>query len=196
MKALVVWHGHGNHPLDKLLKNGFKHCFVVVQAGDYWIQIDGRAGRPVVELLCYSSYDLETFYREQEGYTVVATEQSSQAPIWPFLTANCVGLVKGILCIGRPFLLTPWQLYRYLTRPDRSALLPGKSLVVPPKPKTVKPQAPVSVERDDPVVEDAGDDQRLAELRRRGRAATILTRRSGLSEEAPLGRPAAGAAQS
>jgi hypothetical protein len=70
-------------------------------------------------------------------------------------------------------------------------LLPGKSIFSPPKPKAVTPPpAAQPVERDDPAVTDAREKLRQSELKRRGRAATILT--GQLDDELLLGRPAAG----
>lgn len=191
MKALVVFHDHGAHPLDRFLTKGFKHCFVVVPIEGHWIRVDGMAGRPVIDIEAESSYDLAAFYREQEGFSVVETEQRSQAPLFPFITANCVGLVKGLLCINAPLVITPFGLYKHLTAPDRGSLLPGKSVFSPPKPKKVA-AAPPPPERDDPEVTARREELRLSELKRRGRAATILTGGANLEGiGAPLGRPAA-----
>lgn len=75
-------------------------------------------------------------------------------------------------------------------------LLPGKAIFSPPKPKPVAPPPEAQpVERDDPAVTAAREDLRLAELKRKGRASTILTGGSGLDdEEATLGRPKASGA--
>lgn len=72
-------------------------------------------------------------------------------------------------------------------------MLPGKSIFSPPKPKIqTPPPAAQPVERDDPNVTQAREELRKAELKRRGRAATILTGGAGVEEEALLGQPAAG----
>lgn len=115
MRALVVWHGHGSHLLDRFLKLGFKHCFVAVETDGYWITLDGRAGLAVVEIACEAACDLAAFYRG-EGFTVVETEQRARVPLTIFVPYNCVGLVKAVLAIGAPWVITPYQLYRYLTK--------------------------------------------------------------------------------
>jgi len=114
MRALVVFHGASNHPLAWLLKPGFKHVFTVIQSEYYWTLIDGRAGVPVVEFVAHSDCELAEFYREQ-GYTVVETYQRDKPLRAPYLTNNCVGLAKAVLCI-RSFALTPYQLYCGLLR--------------------------------------------------------------------------------
>lgn len=70
-------------------------------------------------------------------------------------------------------------------------ILPGKAVFSPPKPKAQPlPPAAQPVERDDPSVTQAREELRQSELKRRGRAATILA--GNLDDEATLGRPAAG----
>lgn len=78
-------------------------------------------------------------------------------------------------------------------------MLPGKSLFSPPKPPAPviyqPPPAQVAAatppERTDPKIAEAADKARQDELKRRGRAASILTSGQGVTEDAPLGRPAA-----
>lgn len=119
MKALVIFSGGGepSHPLAFLLKKNFRHCGVAVQTGDYWVMLDGERGVPAVTVVSSASFDLATFYRA-EGFTVVETEQRDR-PSWaPFLVANCVGLVVGVLCL-RTWAITPHQLYLHLTKDKR-----------------------------------------------------------------------------
>lgn len=114
-RALVVFHGHGGHILLPLLKEGFKHCFCVIDDGTFWARIDMMAGVPEVEVVAGSQFDLATFYRN-EGMTVVETKQRERPPhraIWP---AHCVTFVKIMLAVSAPLVLTPWGLFRYLSR--------------------------------------------------------------------------------
>lgn len=114
-RALVVFHDHGAHILDRFLKPGFRHCFVDIEDGHCWISIDGRVGVPVIAAVAPAEYDLAAFYREQ-GFTVVEMERGAAATRLPFINANCVGIVKVILGIRAPLVLSPWQLYKYLRR--------------------------------------------------------------------------------
>jgi len=204
-RALAVFHDHGCHALDRFLRPGFRHCFAVVDAGGTWVRLDAMAGRPVVDVVCASSYDLATFYR-QEGFHVIETKQNDQPPAWPWVVANCVGLVKTVLCISAPLAVTPWGLYRHMTGTPRrfalGSLLPGKSLFSPPKPpapviiqqpapEAPPPPPPPPPEREDPAIAEAARKSREDELKRRGRRASILTSGRGVTEDAPLGRPSA-----
>ena len=114
MRALVVFHDAGNHVLSRFLKEGFRHCFVVIKNGDYWIMIDGLKGVPLVEVVAKSDYDLAAHCRN-DGATVVETEQRAVAPRAPYVNSNCVGLVKSVLGV-RSIAVTPYGLYKHLRR--------------------------------------------------------------------------------
>lgn len=115
MRALVVFHDHGTHILAPLLKRGFRHVFAVRLNGQYWIRIDGMSGVPVAEVVAGADYDLAGFYLD-EGYEVLEVEVGDKPPRSPLVFANCVGLSKGFLGIRRPFIVTPYGLYRYLRK--------------------------------------------------------------------------------
>ena len=53
---------------------------------------------------------------------------------------------------------------------------------------------PPPPERDDPAIEAAKEAERLAALRRKGRASTLLTGGAGLLGDASVAQPQAGAA--
>ena len=111
---LVVFHDHGGHWLDFLLKRGFKHCFCVVQDGDYMIRIDGLNSKPKIDVVAGSSFDLRGFYAK-EGFTVIEVEEGTPMKM-PFTLNNCVGMVKTVLGIRAFGAVTPFQLYRRLSR--------------------------------------------------------------------------------
>jgi hypothetical protein len=186
-RALVVFSDGGNHPLSRFLKPGFGHCFVCLRTGDYWIKVDGREGVPEFEVLTLGTFDLAAFYRDN-GYTVVETEPGSSPIRGPFIPANCVGLVRAALSL-RTWALTPFQLFKFLTRAPMQ-ILPGFDSPAPP------PAPPPPPTQTDPAIKDSQDKLRQSELRRKGRAATLLTPpdQNGLGD-ANLSRPQARAAK-
>jgi len=47
MRAVVVFTDESSeHPFAWVLKKGFKHCFVAVDNGEHWIEIDASTGIP------------------------------------------------------------------------------------------------------------------------------------------------------
>ena len=114
MRALVVFHDKGIGFLSRFLKPGFRHCFVAIRNGNYWIMVDGLNGVPSIEVVAPADFDLATYCRDK-GFTVVETKQRGTVPRSPFSVANCVGLVKAVLCI-RSMVITPYGLYKHLRR--------------------------------------------------------------------------------
>ena len=115
MDAIVVFHDRGTGFLSRFLKPGFKHCFVVVRNGNYWIVVDGGVGVPQIEVVAPGDFDFATYCRDQD-FAVIETEQRDTVPRSPFVLANCVGFTKAVLCIRAPFAVTPYRLYKHLRR--------------------------------------------------------------------------------
>jgi len=115
LNALVVFGTDGNAWWSRLCRRDFSHCFIVVDDGRYWIALDGDRGRARLKVVAGSDYDLAAFYREQ-GLTVVETMVPDGPPFWPLILATCVGIIKRLLVIRAPWVLTPYQLYRYLNK--------------------------------------------------------------------------------
>ena len=108
----MVFHGHGLGLLSWFLKPGFRHVFVAVLVGDYWMMLDSNNGLPSFEVMAPKGFDLAAYYRAG-GFTVIETSQRSVPQRAPFIVATCVGFVKAVLCI-RSRALTPFRLYQSL----------------------------------------------------------------------------------
>ncbi len=111
MKTLIVFHGEGKHPLMWLLKKGFKHTFVCIDDGTFWISIERVRSGSEIKVVCGSDYDLAGFYRDHD-FTVVERDYEGDKT-FPMESTNCVGLTKTIAGV-RNFSFTPWQLYKRL----------------------------------------------------------------------------------
>ena len=114
-RAIVLFHHDSNHPLRRFLKSGFRHCLVVVETGDYWVLIDPRDGMPKIEVVAGATYDLAGFYRRND-YMAVETNIVGGKLISPLALTNCVGAVKAILGIRKPFVVTPYRLFKFLEK--------------------------------------------------------------------------------
>lgn len=120
MRAIVVFHDSDAHPLARILKKGFQHCFVCVLSDGHWIRINLLGALPEIQVDAQSDYDLVDYFRKM-GYTVVETKQrgNRMSKINPFfgtlMVANCVGLVKTVLGIHN-YGWTPYSLYKELTK--------------------------------------------------------------------------------
>ena len=117
MRALVAFHGRGHMWWNRWCRAGFKHCFIALDDGRFWITIDGRAGVPEIRVAASSAFDLAAFWREQ-GLVVLATEARPD-PISPLVLATCVGTIKRLTGIRAPWIFTPYRLFKHLSSDNR-----------------------------------------------------------------------------
>ena len=118
MRALTVFHNEakGFWP-EHFGRKGFRHCFAAVHDGYCWIMVDCGIEGPDIQVMSTGVLNLAAFWRG-EGFTVIECETRAlpYLAFWPFMVGSCVGNVKRILGIWAPFVQTPHQLYRHLTK--------------------------------------------------------------------------------
>lgn len=93
----------------RLFKKGFWHVAVTLRKQNYTLTIDPRM--PYIDAM---KGTIGGF-----GWTTVRLTHSVplSAPPWGFLVpATCVSVVKGVLGIRAWWVLTPYQLYKYLLK--------------------------------------------------------------------------------
>lgn len=112
----------------RLLRPGFRHCFVALASANGWVVIDPMSHVTAVAYFPFSEdFDLCDWYR-QHGLTVVPVKKNTtDRRVAPFLPHSCVECVKRILGIRALRVLTPWQLYRHLNKTTTNALTWGVS---------------------------------------------------------------------
>jgi hypothetical protein len=115
-RAWVVFSGAAELRWLRLLRPGFRHCFVALDDGRHWVVVDPLAPFTDVSVLDVpAGWDVPGWFRGL-GMTVVPAPVrrglTRPAPWAPF---TCVEAVKRVLGLHAPFVLTPWQLYRRLT---------------------------------------------------------------------------------
>jgi hypothetical protein len=122
-RALVVFCGHADLWWLRLLRPGFRHCFVALQGGYGWVVVDPLSHRTcVARIPAGPEFDLAGWSRAHGMMVVetrVATTDKKVAPVRPY---SCVESVKRILGIQAGFVLTPWQLFRYLNKTGKYVL--------------------------------------------------------------------------
>lgn len=116
-RALVVFcHDTSIHWL-RVLRPGFRHCFVLLESGhEQWVALDPLASRiEVTAGIVGPAADLSAAF-ERQGHIVVETRVRGNAlPVVSLSLYSCVDFVKRVLRLNRNSLLTPFQLYSYLT---------------------------------------------------------------------------------
>ncbi|MDJ0952015.1 MAG: hypothetical protein QNJ94_24145 [Alphaproteobacteria bacterium] len=121
MRALVVFSGDVQVRWLRLLRPGFRHCFVAVESPSGWVLYDPLAHQTVIRALpAAGTVDLAAWYRAL-GHRVVETRVRAAphrpAPWAPF---TCVEAVKRLLGLRGVWIWTPWQLYRALQMENRT----------------------------------------------------------------------------
>lgn len=101
------------------LKKGFRHCALALTHGGDWLMVDPlSSGTAVQSLGVGDDYDLQRWF-ESHGLTVVPTTVCTDAGLMPLGFYSCVSEVKRILRLRCPWIITPYQLYCYLSRHHR-----------------------------------------------------------------------------
>lgn len=115
--ALVVYDDRIGIPWLRVLKRGFRHCFLVVRGPVGWILYNPMSHRTQFGL--YSNMhpdDMAAFFRHR-GYTVQRTRTfASPRQTQPWRLFTCVEAVKRGLGLRCGWVLTPWQLYKYMKK--------------------------------------------------------------------------------
>lgn len=122
-RALVVFSGQTDLAWLRLLRPGFRHCFVVLGAPGGWVCINPLAHRTLVTVLPVAAdFDVAGWYRGQGlrvAETVVACPPCRSMPWRPF---TCVEAVKRIIGLYDGSVLTPWQLFRKISQNSKIVL--------------------------------------------------------------------------
>ena len=116
-RALVGFVDRPATRLHRLLRPGFRHCFVLLDDGSGWVLIDPLKHRIEIRRVDPpAGFDLATFYLRR-GHRVlegrVRPRQAMAGLVPEFST--CVTVVKRALGIVSPRVQTPHQLYCHLS---------------------------------------------------------------------------------
>ena len=113
-KAWVVFSGQTDLRWLKILRPGFRHCYMVLHDGEHWITYDPLSSYTDITVHHLPpDFDLPHWMIERTLVPANMTRIPKQAP-WMLFT--CVEAVKRVLGIHNRFIITPWQLYRHLRK--------------------------------------------------------------------------------
>lgn len=110
----VAFGGRKTYFWTRFLKKGFYHCFLVLGNGTDWIIID-----PVLaftDLFAMPCSNIEGCFAEK-GYKLVKTKINyDYKKVLHLRPLTCVETVKRFLGITNPWIFTPYQLFKYITK--------------------------------------------------------------------------------
>lgn len=116
--SIVVFADNRTRLVLQLLRPGFRHCFAALWLGGEWVVCDPLKDRIQLALIPRpADFDLAAFYAGQGHRVLVGrtARQPSRGRCVPS-PLTCVAIVKRLLGIRAPTVITPWQLYRHLRR--------------------------------------------------------------------------------
>jgi len=116
MKAWVVFSGKTELAWLKILKPGFRHCYVLMNDGRRWITLDPLSS--YMEVLVHDTpadFDVPDWLA-QRGNIVVPARINRPQKCAPFALFSCVEAVKRTLGLQSWRIVTPFQLYKFLDR--------------------------------------------------------------------------------
>jgi hypothetical protein len=124
--VLVVFEERTPQGWTRWLRPGFRHCYAIVDLGAGLLLVDPLKGRLHLELL--PDLGLLEFGRwlACRGRRVLAGHRWRNPPAAPLGPATCVEIVKRLLGVRAPWIVTPWQLFGLLACRHRfQPLRPG-----------------------------------------------------------------------
>lgn len=109
-------------PWLRVLRPGFRHCFAILNDGRHWTAVEPLSNCLEVTILPPGAdFNLPEFLRAQGHKVVEAELRRHPHPQAQLAILNCVEVVKRMLGISLPWIVTPYQLYRHLERAFESA---------------------------------------------------------------------------
>lgn len=120
LKAWVAFCGRADFPWLRVLKPGFRHCYVILHDGRQWFSLDPMLHRMEVKIYAHvpGDFDLPGWLRGRGQVVVEAPLDTAPHRPAPLALLTCVEAVKRVLGLHRAFIFTPWQLYHYLAKKE------------------------------------------------------------------------------
>ena len=117
-KIWIVFTGKTELWWLRFLKKGYRHCFAVLNDGQRWLSVDPLSPYTDIEIYHHieADFNLPQWLRDQDYIVVQSHINKAQQKPAPFMIYNCVEAMKRLLGLHCRWIVTPWQLYRYLNK--------------------------------------------------------------------------------
>lgn len=115
--ALVVFSGEADLNWLRVLKTGFRHCFIVLESSGCWVIYDPLSHRTDISVVEGDDvFGLIHLYRAQGMRVVPWVVRRPPIKSAPMGLYTCVEAAKRILGIHSRRIITPWNLYNFLKK--------------------------------------------------------------------------------
>lgn len=116
IRAFVVFTNDTDIRALRLLRPGFRHCFIIGRDSERWFSLDPMAN--YLDLAIYHElpeyYDLPAWLASRHHAVIEAPVCRHEKRAAPPALMTCVEVAKRFLGIHNAFILTPYQLYKHL----------------------------------------------------------------------------------
>ncbi|OHC74866.1 MAG: hypothetical protein A3G18_10280 [Rhodospirillales bacterium RIFCSPLOWO2_12_FULL_58_28] len=113
--ALVVFGGEAQLKWLRVLKPGFRHCFIALKNSGRWVICNPLSHQTEISVHHDFAVDeLAERYRKLGFKVIICAVHRAPLRAAPWRPYTCVEAVKRVLGIHNGRILTPWQLYRHL----------------------------------------------------------------------------------
>jgi hypothetical protein len=118
LKAWVVFCSEADLPWLRILKPGYRHCFVLMHDGKSWLSLDPLLNHTEVQVHHHvpAGFDLPRWLAARGQKVIAAPVSRARREPAPLRLYTCVEAVKRVLGLHARFVFTPWQLYRHLAK--------------------------------------------------------------------------------
>ncbi len=116
-RVLVVFEDRADVPSLAWLRPGFRHCFCLVRRPVGWLVCDLLKSSVFMDVVDpYEEADLIAHYCNRGRTVLVGSSFTDRSRSASLRLLTCVEIVKRIIGLRAPTVLTPYQLYRALVR--------------------------------------------------------------------------------
>ena len=128
--AWAVFSGKTDIRWLRVLKPGYRHCFAILNDGQRWMVVDPAASYMDIQIYHHISaeFDLPRWLSGHGYHVVPATIDKEHKKAAPCMFFTCVEAIKRVLGVHKRFILTPWQLYKFLEQEKQKEKLKGELL--------------------------------------------------------------------
>lgn len=128
---IIFSDGNDTRWYNKYLKKGFRHCSILYYDGYNWFRLEQTYPYMKMEMVVdlngwvfVQCQNISRYYQNLPNYTVLEVDRNylidkcGDRIRWkfPFTFDSCVEFVKRWCAIREYFVITPYQLYKHLTK--------------------------------------------------------------------------------
>lgn len=105
-----------DHWLFKYLRTGFKHVYAIQKSegGQFWLKVDSRYAYLDISLNYTDKYPTARAFAGDDAVILPIHANIPSVERTSMCQFTCVEVTKALLGIKSWWVLTPWQLYKYL----------------------------------------------------------------------------------